>query len=509
MSGGNAPLEPAAHQPKRWIALHHLLLALTLASIMVIAARSPIYFEFDLLTHALLSYYGLGGDAQTSERKTPVEPVSEDLKAVLPHFVVASPRLEALMSNHPGATRRYDTDVLTAILSRHPRVVAVSNLDLAPWNEPGEDPDAFADQANADAVLDSAAAGGTQVILSFPLPKPQWPSLESYRIAWIVKRCAAGVLFGIPALGLRHDGVIDEGSMLYRQHYPSLGVVAAEVASRRAAGERAADPRAGLVCELAKAANGDVKKFMDTLVARTDPYSELANSSEELNREIRFVNHQFFRALPAAKFSRLDYGKLEDGRDGIFPPADVQRGEVVFWSSNVSSGVERTAAGDAPGYFRDALVYFSERRPIARASHAVAFLADVLLGVVLGYLFAFLWRRYAIAAEILNRVALLPARRKFVAWMKARIWLVVAIGVLPVILWLLLLAAEWWTLRGQWLNPLPIVIGMFIDGLMQSRQRAGDRHPHNLGEYVSRHVDVLYIQLPLIAVAIYFLIRSH
>ena len=106
MSGGNAPLEPAAHQPKRWIALHHLLLALTLASIMVIAARSPIYFEFDLLTHALLSYYGLGGDAQTSERKTPVEPVSVDLKAVLPHFVVASPRLEALMSNHPGATRR-------------------------------------------------------------------------------------------------------------------------------------------------------------------------------------------------------------------------------------------------------------------------------------------------------------------------------------------------------------------------------------------------------------------
>jgi hypothetical protein len=508
VSEGDAPHDLAAHQPKRWIALHHLLLALTLASIMVIAARSPIYFQFDLLTHALLSYYGLGGDAESGERKTPLEPVSEDLKAVLPHFVVASPRLEALMSNHPGATRRYDTDVLAAILSQRPRVVAVSNLDLAPWNEPGEDPDASADQAQADDVLDGAAARGTQVILSFPLPKPQWPSLESYRIAWIVKRCAAGVLFGIPALGLRHDGVIDEGSMLYRQHYPSLGVVAAEVASRRTASERAADSRAGLVCELAKEADGDVKKFMDMLVAKTDLSDETANSSEELNREIRFVNHQFFRALPAAKFSRLDYGRLENGRDGIFPP-DVLPGEVVFWSSNVSSGVERTAAGDAPGYFRDALVYFSERRPIARASHAVAFLADVLLGVILGYLFAFLWRRYAIAAEILNRVALLPARRKLVAWIKARIWLVVAIGVLPVILWLLLLAAEWWTLRGQWLNPLPIVVGMFIDGLMQSRQRAGDPHPHNLGEYVSRHVDVLLIQLPLIAVAIYFLIRSH
>ena len=492
MSGGNAPLEPAAHQPKRWIALHHLLLALTLASIMVIASRSPIYDQFDLQMHTLLSYYGLGGDAQPGEQKPAVWPVSEDLKAVLPHFVVAGPRLENLLLRHRGETRGYDADVLEAILSRHPRVVAVSNHDLAPWTEPGEDPIASANQAHADAVLDGAAAGGTQVILSFPLPNPQWPSLESYRIAWIVKRCAAGVLFGIPIPGLRHDGVIDEGSMLYRQHYPTLGVVAAEVASRGTANEHAADALAGLVCELAKAADGDVRKFLDMLVARTNLNGEPANSSEGFEREVRYVNQQFFRALPAAKWSRLDYGKQEDGRDGIFPPA-VLPGDVVFWSSNVSSGVERTAAGEAQGYFRDAQVYFSERRPIARASHKVAFLADVLLGLVLGYLFAFLWRRYAIAAEILNRVALLPARRKFVAWIKARIWLVVAIGVLPVILWLLLLAAEWRTLRGQWLNPLPIVIGMFIDGLMQSRLRAGDRHPHNLGEYVSRHVDVLFV----------------
>ena len=38
---------------------------------------------------------------------------------------------------------------------------------------------------------------------------------------------------------------------------------------------------------------------------------------------------------------------------------------------------------------------------------------------------------------------------------------------------------------------------------------AGQLSAHDLREYVTWHVDVLLIQVPLIAVAIYFLIRSH
>jgi len=203
--------------------------------------------------------------------------------------------------------------------------------------------------------------------------------------------------------------------------------------------------------------------------------------------------------------------ELADRPDGsVFPQAPrIQRDDVVFWSSNIASGMEHTVAGAAPGYFRDALVYFSERRPVARASSRVAFLSDVALGVLLGYLFGFLWRRYAVAAAVLGRIPLTPAPRKFVAWLNARAWLVAAIGVLPLILWLALVAAGYGAVRGQWLNPLPIIVGMFIDGLLQSRQRAGDRHPHSLREYVSRHPDTLLVQLPLIAIALILLATSR
>ena len=262
MFGRSALFELAAHRPNRWVALHHLLLALTLASLMVIVARSPIYFEFDLLTHSFLSFYGLGSDSPKDEQKPSAEPVPTELSALLPHFVVAGPRLEDLMSKHPDAVRQYNGDVLAAILSQHPRLIAVSNLDLAPIVEPQNDPQLAAEQAGVDAVLDGAKAGGTQVILSFQLPHRP-PSLESLRIKWIVERCAKGVLFGIPMPGLRHEGIMDEGAMLYRKNYPSLGVVAAEMAARQPSEERTSGPLAALVCDLAKDADGDVKKFME------------------------------------------------------------------------------------------------------------------------------------------------------------------------------------------------------------------------------------------------------
>jgi hypothetical protein len=36
-----------------------------------------------------------------------------------------------------------------------------------------------------------------------------------------------------------------------------------------------------------------------------------------------------------------------------------------------------------------------------------------------------------------------------------------------------------------------------------------DRHPHSLREYAARHLDVVFIRLPLILVALYFLFAPH
>lgn len=501
---------PGFTRPNPWIALHHVLLALTLASLMVIVERSSYFFAADLVSHALLSYTGLNarrGDPNAPPPSTAADPVSPELRAVLPHFVVPGPRFESHMQRNVQFLRDYDADVLAGILAAQPHVLAVSNLDIEPGGRIFDDRDEQAAQALVDRLLDDALAGGTRVILSVPFPGPPSP-LTTLRFRWMAQRCERGVLFAMPDPDLRRGGVVDDGAMFYRYRYPSLGVVAAAVVSAQARGEATPPPRARLLCELAQRFDGDAEAFMAELLARTDRDRDASESSESLRREIGFVNQEFFRAFPSARVSQFELVDLPDGRMRPRPP-EIARDDVVFWSSNLVSGMERTAAGEAPGYFRDALVFFSERRPLTRASHTMAFLSDVALGVVLGYLFGYLWRRYAIAAAILARIPLEPRTRKFAAWLRARAWLVVAIGVLPLILWIALSAAGYGAVRGLWLNPLPIVVGMFIDGLLQSRQRAGDRHPHNLREYVARHLDVVFVQLPLILFALYFLFAPH
>ncbi|MFO1324022.1 MAG: hypothetical protein U1F15_08135 [Burkholderiales bacterium] len=497
-------------RPSPWIALHHVMLALTLASLMVVVERSRYFFAADLVSHALLSYTGLNarrGDAGVPPPSPAADAVSPDLRAVLPHFVVPGPRFESYMARNLQFLREFDADVLAGILAAQPRVLAVSNLDIEPGGRIFDDPDEQDAQRRVDRLLDDALAGGTRVILSVPFPGRPSP-LTTLRFRWMAQRCERGVLFAMPDPDLRRGGVIDDGAMLYRYRYPSLGVVAAAVVSAQARGEATPPLRARLLCELAKRHDGDAEAFMDELFARTDPDRRASETSETLRREIGFVNQEFFRAYPSARVSPFELVDLPDGRMRPKPP-EIARDDVVFWSSNLASGMERTAAGEAPGYFRDALVYFSERRPLTRASHLVAFLSDVALGIALGYLFGYLWRRYAIAAAILARIPLQPAPRKLAAWLRARGWLVVAIGVLPLILWIALSAAGYGAVRGVWLNPLPIVVGMFIDGLLSSRQRAGDRHPHSLREYVARHLDVVFVQMPLILFALYFLFAPH
>jgi hypothetical protein len=60
-----------------------------------------------------------------------------------------------------------------------------------------------------------------------------------------------------------------------------------------------------------------------------------------------------------------------------------------------------------------------------------------------------------------------------------------------------LIAATWWLsnelLRlGSWINPLPLVIGMSLKGLLSSRQRHVGHFPGSMKDLLTTHPDMVW-----------------
>jgi hypothetical protein len=157
----------------------------------------------------------------------------------------------------------------------------------------------------------------------------------------------------------------------------------------------------------------------------------------------------------------------------------------------------------------EAAIFYSNRRPVREVSHALVFGVEVFFGMLLGVLFTFGWGRYVNAADRMDRLALRPFREKARAWAWARLVLLpVNIALLLACLWF-----AWWltnyALREDtWINPVPLVIGMSLKGLLGSRQRHVGQAPQSFSELVTRHPDVLW-QLAIVPLCLAFAALAH
>jgi hypothetical protein len=156
-----------------------------------------------------------------------------------------------------------------------------------------------------------------------------------------------------------------------------------------------------------------------------------------------------------------------------------------------------------------AAVFYSSRNPVREVSHAVVFAAEVVLGTLLGLLFTFGWGRYVNAADRMDRLPLRPFPEKARAWAWARLVL------LPLNLALLIgcLWFAWWLTYSAfradtWINPLPLVIGMSLKGLLGSRQRHVGHLPQSFSELATRHPDVLW-QLAIVPICLAIVAIAH
>jgi hypothetical protein len=284
----------------------------------------------------------------------------------------------------------------------------------------------------------------------------------------------------------------------YSPSQETLGNVAANVLSKGAT-----PPGRTRIC----AALDDFKKTSGNVgdyAALVERMAELAAPLEKEERAI--LNPKFFETTSYwAQFDARNARPM-DSLAAIMPPG--LKAKPVFIGADTT--YHRSLGNQSlPAVDIQAAIFYSNRNPVREVPHALVFGVEVAFGTLLGVLFTFGWGRYVNAADRMDRLPLRPFRDKAKAWAWARLVL------LPLNLALLIacLALAWWltdyALRGNtWINPVPLVIGMSLKGLLGSRQRHVGHLPQSFSELATRHPDVLW-QLAIVPLCLAIAAIAH
>lgn len=253
---------------------------------------------------------------------------------------------------------------------------------------------------------------------------------------------------------------------------PSAGVLAARLRGLTVSGEGPFS-----VCGAARDASGDVGRFLAPARPRPDaPYASPLNAEYFSHGD----NVQTIDSLVPIEGGVA----LDVRRDLIAAPPAV----FVGFADPVRStfGGRQVALAEIA-----AMEFFTARYPVAAFRPWAAFGLDVLLGILFGHVFAFLWEQYARAARRLEGIPRIRDARKWAWYLIARVLLAGNISVLALSLWGVVLLSQRVLALGLWLNPLPIILGTCIDGLLHSRPRLDSVEPETIRQFVSKHLDVV------------------
>jgi CHASE2 domain-containing sensor protein len=413
-------MSSSQHSP--WLeAAHHLFVALFVASVVLLLEHQRLLGWLD---SAMLR---ISSSASVEPETARTGPEAD----AVPHVVtISNAMFEGAFRERSPLDRNVLAQMIEAVAARSPAVLAI-DIDLSPgW--PGE-PDAQA-QTRLDAVLDRiAAAGRTRLVLATPLPS-QSEGLIAARHAWMQARCAARIGFGHIDL-YRTQRVV----LRFDPDSDLLGIVA-----------RSADDR-GLCETVALGAERSVflSKAFDR--AQVESIDAFAHQSP--------LNADYFAALDRA---RTVLSSVDD-----LKALPVLAGRTVFLGGEYE-GRDRflTAFGEQPGVVVHAAIQYSAAHPVV-AKHGLAFALDVLLGTLCGYIFQWSWRlhnRAAAALEHRPRGAGRWARHARARLLLAGNLLLVAALVLA----LLQMSAAAFR-SNLWINPGPMIIGVFVKTLLGSR----------------------------------------
>jgi hypothetical protein len=353
--------------------------------------------------------------------------------------------------------------ILSDIVASRPRAVLI-DLQLEPAF--GELPDRPLDRlllaaVSASADVHSAMSAATRVIL--PLPERRTPSLDRVALGWMQTLCQGGVEFGSAQIRSHFGAVVrvDEDRM-------SMASLARASLHPPEGDHGAAQPVKALAIPVSLCALAEQAGTLTALWQLIDDPTRDAPTSTPLSPSaVRAVDQ-------AAMVWRPDATRLAL----LARPAEV----VVLGGSFDDRDRFLTHAVDAPlpGAVIHAAAAVGGGR--IRSWHSLGWTFDVVVGVGLGFFFQAIWR-----------LASSPKPPEKPSWnylwaswaslaIATSIWVVaiaIALG--------LMLSAGALIEAGLWLNPGPVVIGMFLHALLLKNAASAHGSPRDLSEFTVAH----------------------
>lgn len=417
--------------------MHHLRAALAVGSVVTLLHAFGLLGWLDALMLRLVSA------PQPLVRATGAPP------ADLPHVVlIGSGLYETTFAQASPLRPESVAALLRAIGAARPSTLVI-DLDLSPRpGDPAQDPGRRA----LDGALHELVRQGVRVVLPLPL-RVSTPALQDLKFAWMRDLCAGegrgGVLFGLADV-LRHQGVVTQ----YDRTWPAIGAVAARngdaLSLCRYVLESGGRWKAALLSTafdgrslVAAHAVPRLRPFNARLLAQADARIALATTLDRLP----------FDATALAG-GAVFVGGAYDARDRFAMALDDAERRVE-------------------GVVVHALTFDSLQRPVGVVAGFGAFFLDIALGVGLGFLFAASWgwhlRQQERAARADSWAAQLAPRLSLLA----NLTLVVVLVALTVLLAHAVLHPLNW-----WVNPGPVVLGVFAKFVLASRAGPGAATAH-------------------------------
>lgn len=452
---------------------HHLRAALAVASIVTLLHGASVLGWLDSLMLRLV----VGAGPAAEQRPTD----AGDLPAVL----LIGPELHETAFGQASPLDSAQMARLLALVpddaQSRPHTVVI-DLDLSPGPR-----EALGDigRAALDRQFERLVASGVKVVL--PLPwRSATEEAQQRKFDWMRRLCgmnkglrAPGLAFGLPDI-VTHQGVV----LQFEASHPSLSVVAR-------------DPTAALT--LCRRALEDGTRWRAPLLAASFGNSALF---EPARTGLRPFNARLFVAGDRAVGVARTLNTLPED----LPPLG-QRALFVGAGYNPQDRFVVPVEGPGrpvEGVMVHAAIYDSMAHPVKPAEGLVAFLIDVVLGIGLGYVFAASWGWHQqvasanAAADTLTRL-LHPRLSLLVNFALAG--MLAALGVFVANRFLFPL--NWWV------NPGPIVLGLFAKFLLASRSGHADAKPANSAMWRLSNLDTLALVVLTLGTIVYLMTSEH
>jgi len=426
---------------------HHLSVAIVLASLFIVLDSLGLMNWLDSLAlRTAFAAHGPGVTPSLSVRDLRTGQTPPSL------YIVTISR--TLYEDAFDETSPLNTDMLEEIIGRlaakSPAALVV-DLDLAPT---AANAHVESGRSGLDSLLETIAKQrGTRLVLATP-GAAATDAARLRRYAWMKKLCSAGVDFAYPEL-FSSQGVV----LRFDRTIPSLGIIGGDVILRSGDARPAKfgqDHSVRPPCALV-AAGPDRAVFL----AQEYSATQVAEPNE-FSRQLP-INSAFWKPQAAHYYSiksLADLAQLSNARGGaIFLGGQFDPGDLF-----------RTPFGDMPGVFLHAAIFYSSLHPVELVSHGTGVLLDLLLGVLLGWLFSATWRQFSAGADDLSR------RFCVGAYIRSRLWLIANFGILALSVLLIFVCSVWLLKRGLWNAPAAMVAGTFLHAVVTSRGGASPAH---------------------------------